>query len=123
MKEVIAVIRPKMVSKTKTALEELGINSLTAVRVLGRGKQRGIMGEVDIDYRPQIKEQGHSGGMKYVPKRFLSLVVPEDAVEAVVAAIVEVNKTGEFGDGKIFVCPVEHALRVRTGEIGESALL
>lgn len=83
MKEIIAVIRPKMVAKTKEALEALGINSITAVPVLGRGKQRGIAGEVDIEYRPGILEKGQSGAMKYVPKRQISIVVPDADVEAV----------------------------------------
>ncbi len=123
MKEVIAIIRPKMVAKTKTELEGMGINSMTAIPVLGRGKQKGIMGEVDIEYRPHIKEQGQSGGMKYVPKRYLSLVVPDSAVEAVIRTVIQVNKTGEIGDGKLFVCPVDDVLRVRTGETGDNAVL
>lgn len=123
MKEVIAIIRPKMVAKTKAELEGMGINSMTAIPVLGRGRQKGIMGEVDIEYRPHIKDQGQSAGMKYVPKRYLSLVIPDNAVEAVVRTIIQVNKTGEVGDGKIFVCPIGDVLRVRTGETGDSAVL
>ncbi|SHN73310.1 P-II family nitrogen regulator [Desulfitobacterium chlororespirans] len=123
MKEVIAIIRPKMVAKTKAALEAIGINSITAIPVLGRGKQRGIMGEVDIEYRPQIGEQAPSRGMKYIPKRQISVVVQDQEVDTVVQAIIQVNKTGQFGDGKIFECPVDEALRVRTGETGAKAIL
>ncbi len=123
MKEIIAIIRPKMVSKTKEELECMGINSLTVIPVQGHGKQRGIMGEVDIEYRPHIAEMGQDGGMKYVPKRYVSIVVPDDAVDAATRTIVEVSRTGQVGDGRIFICPVEDALRVRTGETGEHAIL
>ncbi|WP_010254205.1 P-II family nitrogen regulator [Treponema primitia] len=122
MKEVIAIIRPKMVGKTKEALDALGHPSITALSVLGRGKQKGIAGEVDIEYRPHILEGKHSG-MKYVPKRQLSMVVKDGDVDAVIKTIVDINRTGQVGDGKIFVCPVDEALRVRTGETGESALV
>lgn len=123
MKEVIAIIRPRMVAKTKAALEAIGINSITVTPVLGRGKQRGIMGEVDIEYRPHIGEQAQSRGMKYIPKRQIAVVVQDEEVDTVVQAIIQVNKTGQFGDGKIFECPIDEALRVRTGETGDNAIL
>jgi nitrogen regulatory protein PII 2 len=122
MKEIIAVIRPKMAGKTRDALERLGIFGITALPVFGRGKQKGISGEVNIEYRPHILE-GHHSGMKYIPKRQLSMVVQDDTVDEVVKAIVEVNQTGQIGDGKIFVCPVEDGLRVRTGETGNAAIV
>ncbi|MDR1948796.1 MAG: hypothetical protein LBQ38_05355 [Spirochaetaceae bacterium] len=62
MKEIIAIIRPKMVGKTKDALEKLGVPSITARAVLGRGKQKGIAGEVDIDYRPHVLDEGTHRG-------------------------------------------------------------
>lgn len=123
MKEIIAIIRPKMVSRTRTALEKLGVASFTVLPVMGRGKQRGLMGEVDIEYRPQVVAQSHRRVMKYIPKRYVNIVVPDRIADAVVATIVQVNRTGEFGDGKVFVCPVEESLRVRTGEVGDDALL
>ncbi len=61
--------------------------------------------------------------MKYVPKRFLSIVVQEADVKSVVQAIIKVNQTAQIGDGKVFVCPVEDALRVRTGEVGVQAIV
>lgn len=122
MKEIITVIRPKKVNATKEILEELGIPSMTAIPVLGRGKQKGIESEVNIEYRPGVFEQSKNTKMKYIPKRYLSIVVNDELVDKVVNAILTINKTGQFGDGKIFVCPVEDALRIRTDEIGEIAV-
>jgi nitrogen regulatory protein PII 2 len=122
MKEIITVIRPKKVNATKEILEELGIPSMTAIPVLGRGKQKGIESEVNIEYRPGVFEQSKSNGMKYIPKRYLSIVVSDEMVDKVVNAILAINKTGQFGDGKIFVCPIEDALRIRTDEFGEIAV-
>jgi Nitrogen regulatory protein PII len=111
-----------MMSATKKALDALGYPSVTAVAVLGRGKQRGIADEVDIELRP-LNPSAKSGGMKYIPKRQITLVIPDRDVDNVVRAIIEVNRTGEIGDGKIFVCPVDGALRIRTGQRGEEAIL
>lgn len=123
MKEIFAIIRPKMMSPTKAVLEELGYPAITAIPVLGRGKQRGIAGEVDVEMRPELLEQNKTRGMKYIPKRQLSIVVKDEDVGPVADAIIRVNRTGQFGDGKIFVCPVDDALRIRTDETGESAIL
>lgn len=123
MKEIIAIIRPRKVNATKEILEKLGFLSITAVAVLGRGKQKGIVGEVDVDFRPGVLEKSKSFGMKYVPKRQISVVVPDANADEIVQAIIKVNKTDTIGDGKIFVCPVDNALRVRTDEEGEKAIL
>lgn len=122
MKEIIAIIRPKKVEATKEALEQLGFPGLTAVSVLGRGKQRGIAGEVNFDISPEFLARGKSAGMKYIPKRLLSIVVKDAQVEEVVNTIIKINQTAVIGDGKIFVCPIDDALRVRTDEKGNSAL-
>jgi nitrogen regulatory protein PII 2 len=123
MKEITAIIRPKKVGATKCALERLGFPSLTAEAVLGRGRQRGIASEVNIDLPPELLSQGKSGGMKYVPKRMLTLVVPDDDVDAVITTIINVNQTAQVGDGKIFVSLIDDALRVRTGEQGDKAII
>ena len=71
-----------------------------------------------------LQGQGKSGGMKYIPKRLLTVVVPDaDAADAVVKTIVRVNQTAQIGDGKIFVCPMDNAIRVRTDETGDKAVL
>lgn len=123
MKEITAIIRPKKVGATKMALEQLGFPGLTAEAVMGRGRQRGIAGEVNLDLSPELLSRAKSSGMKYVPKRMLTLVVPDEEVDLVVRAIVGVNQTAEIGDGKIFIGPVDDALRVRTNERGERAIL
>jgi nitrogen regulatory protein PII 2 len=123
MKEIIAIIRPKKVGATRDALEQLGFSSMTAEAVLGRGLQRGIAGEVNVECSPAALAKVISGGMKYIPKRLLSIMVRDTDVDVVVKTIIEVNQTAQIGDGKIFVCPLDDALRVRTGEQGESAVL
>lgn len=122
MKEIITIIRPKKVNATKVALEKLGIPGMTAIPVLGRGKQKGIASEVNIEYRPGILDESKNGGMKYIPKRYLSIAVQDEDVDAVLDVIIKVNKTGQFGDGKIFVCPIEDAIRIRTDEQGSAAI-
>lgn len=126
MKEIIAIIRPKKVVATKDALEKLGVPSITAVSVLGRGKQQGIASELNIDIRPNLVTQGRLAGMKdmkYIPKRLVYIVVCDKDVDAIVKAIIEVNQTSQIGDGKVFVCPVDDAIRVRTDEHGDGAIL
>lgn len=126
MKEIIAIIRPKKVVPTKEALDKLGVPSITAIPVIGRGKQRGIANELNIDVRPNVLEQGRLAGMKdmeYIPKRLLSIVVRNEDVDKIVETIIKVNQTSQIGDGKIFVCPVDNAIRVRTDEQGDSAVL
>lgn len=124
MKDVMAIIRLNMINKTKEALSAAGISSFTATgRVLGRGK--GL-----VDFRllkgaeegsPEAIEQ-LGMGPKLVPKRLLTVVVPDDKVQLVVDTIIKVNQTGNAGDGKIFVLPVLESYRVRTGEYGDEVL-
>ena len=123
MKEVIALLRPKKISATKEALAALGIPSITAEAVLGRGKQRGIASEVSFPIGTELLVKSRSGGMKFVPKRCLTIVVDDKIVDEVVKSVVEINQTAQVGDGKIFVCPVDDAVRVRTDEKGKAAVL
>lgn len=122
MKEIIAIIRPKKVEPTKDALEKMGFPSLTAEAVIGRGRQRGIAGELNYEVTPEMLSKEKSGGMKYVPKRMLTLVVEDKDVDAIIKEIVKINQTAQIGDGKIFICPVDNAVRVRTDESGDAAL-
>ena len=125
MKEIIAIIRPKKVTPTKAALEKLGFPSITAVQVVGRGKQQGIASELDIEIRPSALVRSKTAGLKYmeyIPKRMLSIVVSNEDVDVVVKAIIAVNQTDQIGDGKVFVCPVDDAVRVRTDEQGDEAI-
>ena len=124
MKEIMAIIRQNKINTTKEALSEAGITSFTATgRVLGRGK--GL-----VDYRMlHGAEEGHveaidqlGDGPRLVPKRLLTVVVSDDWKDKTIQTIIEANRTGNSGDGKIFVFPINEAIRVRTGEIavGES---
>ena len=121
MKEIMAIIRPKKVTKTKEVLDSLGFPAMNAVRVLGRGKQKAILNEINFEINePKLFEM--EGSMRYIPKRMVSLVVPDEDVSLVVEAIMKVNHTGQIGDGKIFVSPIEEALRVRTMEKGDESI-
>lgn len=123
MKEIIAIIRPKKMGPTKNALVTMGFPGITAVSAIGRGKQRGIAGEIGCEIPAELHGQGKSGGMKYIPKRLFSIVVHDADVDQVVQAIIRVNQTAQIGDGKIFVCPIDNAVRVRTGEEGQKAIM
>jgi nitrogen regulatory protein PII 2 len=123
MKEVMAIIRLNMMNVTKRALSDAGYYSLTTLKVMGRGK-----GNVDY-FLLQGAENGQeeavsqlSPSPKLIPKRLITLVVADDQVPNVVKAVMEVNRNGKRGDGKIFILPVADAVRVRTGETGESAI-
>ena len=113
MKKIEAIIRPEKLNEVKDALDDLGFHGMNLVQVTGRGAQRGVV------------HQGRGGEtvtVDLLPKVKLELVVPDDAVEPVIAAIVRRARTGQIGDGKIFVMPVEEAIRVRTGERGKVAI-
>ncbi len=123
MKEVIAIIRMNMMNKTKRALADVGVVSLTARKVMGRGKGKVdylLLKGAEEGYEEAINQL--APGPKLIPKRMLTLVLPDEMVDAAVQAIVHVNQTGNPGDGKVFVCPVLDALRVRTGESGQVVL-
>jgi nitrogen regulatory protein PII 2 len=121
MKEVMAVIRMNRINATKRSLNEAGITSFTATgRVLGRGKgmvDYRILHGAEEGYQEAISQLGD--GPRLVPKRLITVVVSDDWVERTVEAIIKVNKTGNAGDGKIFVLPVDEAIRIRTGERAE----
>ena len=123
MKEILAVIRQNKMSETKAALTAAGIYSLTATRVLGRGKGgvdfRVLRGAED-GHEEAISQLGQ--GPRLIPKRMLLLVLPDDRVPVAVEALIKANQTGKPGDGKIFVLPTSDAYRVRTGETGDLAL-
>jgi nitrogen regulatory protein PII 2 len=127
MKQIIAIIRMNKINATKQALSLAGFPAVTCRKVLGRGKKK-------VDYElinnllngteiasPQIAE-GISEGHRLVPKRQIMLVVRDEEVGEVVKIIIEQNQTKCAGDGKIFVCPIEKVVRVRTGELNEAAL-
>ncbi len=123
MKEIIAFIRPSKMNDTKEILDKLNVSSVTAIPVLGRGHQRGINTVLSgIDVHPDILAKANTHGMKFVPKRMLIITAQNENVDIIVDAIVKSNYTGFIGDGKIFVCPTDDAIRIRTNESGDEAL-
>lgn len=123
MKEIIAFIRPSKMNATKVKLDELNIPSVTAIPVLGRGNQRGLNTELSgIEISKDVVSKGRVSGMKFVPKRMLVIVAKDEDVDTIVDIIIKANKTGYIGDGKIFICPTDNAVRVRTKESGDAAL-
>ena len=115
MKEVVAILRPERWTQTKARLQQLCVPAFTQQRVLGRGRARGLQ------YLPRQGATRHTG-IQYLPKRMVSWIVEDVQVEPLIQAIMEVNRTGHIGDGKIFVLPVDEAVRIRTGDRGSEAL-
>ncbi|MEA5129404.1 MAG: P-II family nitrogen regulator [Proteiniphilum sp.] len=123
MKEIIAMIRPSKMNATKKSLDELNVSSMTAIPVFGRGNQRGINTILaGIDVGKDVLMKSHIAGMKFVPKRMLVIVAKDEDVETIVNVIIKSNRTGYIGDGKIFICPTDNALKIRTKESGDAAL-
>ncbi len=112
MKLVAAIIKPFKLDDVREALSEIGIAGITVVEVKGFGRQKGHTelyrgAEYVVDFLPKIK---------------VEVAVDDDKVESVVEAIIGAAQTGKIGDGKIFVYPLEQAIRIRTGESGPEAL-
>lgn len=112
MKRVEAIIKPFKLEDVKDALSELGITGLTVTDVKGYGRQQG---HSEL-YR------GAEYVVDFVPKVKIDVVVKAEQVDEVVKALVESARTGKIGDGKIFVSPIEKAIRIRTGEQDEEAV-
>ena len=112
MKKVEAIIRHFKLEDVKNALSECGIDGMTITEVRGFGRQKG---HTEL-YR------GAEYVVDFLPKLKLEVAVAEDRVEAVIEAITNAASTGKIGDGKIFVTPIEQAIRIRTGETGAEAL-
>ena len=112
MKEIIAIIRPERLEVVKMALEEIGCHGMTVIEVKGRGRQLGVTESYrGTDYRIDL-----------LPKTRLEIIVNDAEAEEVIQNIVKNAQTGDIGDGKIFISPVEDVVRIRTGERGEKAV-
>jgi nitrogen regulatory protein P-II 2 len=112
MKFIVAVIKPFKLDAVRDAVAAVGVHGLTVTEVKGFGRQKG---HTEI-YR------GAEYAVSFLPKVKLEVAVAASQVEAVVEAIIGAAKTGQIGDGKIFVLGVEHAVRIRTGETDDAAL-
>ena len=112
MKQITAVVRPSKVDAIKEALVAIDIVGMTIRDVRGFGRQKG-----------QVERyRGNEFTVEFIPKVHITTVVNDDKVEAAVNAISHAARSGEIGDGKIFVSPVEEVVRIRTGERGSAAL-
>lgn len=112
MKKIEAIIKPFKLDEVKEALQDVGVQGLSVIEVKGFGRQKGHTelyrgAEYVVDFLPKVK---------------IEVVLESDQVEAAIEAIIDAAKTDKIGDGKIFVSPVEQAIRIRTGETGSDAL-
>ena len=112
MKKIEAIIKPFKLEEVKAALAEIDVQGMTVSEVKGFGRQKGHTeiyrgSEYTVDFLPKIK---------------IEVVIPDERLEDAIKAITTVAKTGKIGDGKIFVLPVERAVRIRTGETGDTAV-
>jgi len=112
MKKIEAIIRPERVGMVRKALEEIGYGGMTMTEVKGHGVQRGVTQQW----------RGNTYRVDILPKVKLEVVAKDSQAEQIVAAICEHGRTGEIGDGKIFITTIDDVVRMRTGERGEAAL-
>lgn len=112
MKKVEAIVKPFKLEEVKEALAGIGIQGMTITEVKGFGRQKGH------------KElyRGAEYVVEFLPKMKIEVVVPDDTVDRTIKAVVDAASTGRIGDGKIFVYPVDDAIRIRTGESGDIAI-
>jgi nitrogen regulatory protein P-II 1 len=112
VKKIEAIIRPHLLDAVKTSLQDVGVEGMTVSEVKGCGRQKGHT----ETYR------GSEYKVEFVPKVKIEIALPDELVDQVIDAILKSAKTGKFGDGKVFVTPLEQVVRVRTGEYNERAL-
>jgi nitrogen regulatory protein P-II 1 len=112
LKKIEAIIKPFKLDEVKEALQDIGLQGITVLEARGFGRQKGHTelyrgAEYVVDFLPKVK---------------IEVVVADEMVEKTVEAIIQASRTGKIGDGKIFILPVDDAIRIRTGEHGEEAI-
>lgn len=112
MKKIEAIIRPHLLENVKDALQNLGVQGMTISEVKGFGRQKG---HTEV-YR------GSEYKVEFIPKIKIEIALDDDLVESVLETIVNTARTGKFGDGKIFITPLDGVVRIRTGEQGVNAV-
>lgn len=140
MKEIIAIIRRDKLPVTKEALAAIGLPSLSIQSAEGRGKQRGDVAcslqDMDLDGQTcnsvhvKLKPTPSAYALEhtlpkvalFIPKRLLTIIATDADAPVIVKTIIDVNKTGQHGDGRVFVCPIEDARMIRTGATGAEAV-
>ena len=144
MKKIIAIIRNEKVEETKAALMKIGVNGVTFLHVTGRGPQKGMIpsrlpaggcppyigrhplrtqNDIPVSAYLTSRPAENEKIPGFLPKRMLIIVANDSDVRPIINALIATNRTGCHGDGKIFVCPMISAIRVRNGEQGDSALV
>ncbi len=144
MKEIIAIIRTDALESTKKSLESIGVKGITFSDVIGRGRQRGTIQALDreasmrrrvggymLQQRGVITDEEYPRyilpvekeiDLGFLPKKMLVMITEDDDVPSIVQTLIMANQKGRHGDGRIFVCPLEDSIRIRTGEHGDQAL-
>lgn len=148
MKQIIAIIRDEQIEMTKLSLESIGLRGITFLYVTGRGQQKGKVSTQELGTslnrhmrmqlesvppgnHPKDSKTGVAGSpfypdsvfvFSFLPKRMLIIVAHDVDINRIVQAIVDANQTGRHGDGRIFICPMISAIRIRTGEQSDKAL-
>ncbi|MGD0339079.1 MAG: P-II family nitrogen regulator [Bacteroidota bacterium] len=112
MKKIEAIVRPQTIEDAREALLEAGVTGMTIIEVRGIGRQKG---HTEL-YR------GSEYQIDFLPKMKIEIIVPDKILETAVSTIMRVAKTGQIGDGKIFISTIDEAIRIRTEESGDSAL-
>ena len=112
MTKVECILRPDRILDVRNALGNLGIKGMTVTEVIGCGLQKGHTRD---EWNTEIN-------INLLPKTKIEMVVTDNLVDGVIKAIIEISRTGEIGDGKIFTYPIGNAIRIRTGETGENAI-
>jgi nitrogen regulatory protein PII len=112
MTKIECILRPAKIMEVRNVLGNLGVKGMTVTEVIGCGLQKGHTRD---DWNTEFN-------INLLPKTKIEMVVSDDMVDEVIRAIIEISRTGEIGDGKIFTYPIGNAVRIRTGETGESAI-
>ncbi len=112
MTKIECILRPDRILDVRNILGNLGIKGMTVTEVIGCGLQKG---HTQDDWNTELN-------INLLPKTKIEMVVPDGMVDEVIKAIIEISRTGEIGDGKIFTYPIGNAIRIRTGETGENAI-
>ena len=112
MKKIEAIIRPEKLETVRQALEQVGCSGLMITEIEGHGKQKGVVQQW----------RGEKYKLEVLPKIKIEIVTKDQDVERIIKTIIDSAKTGDIGDGKIFIYNIENAIRIRTGEKGESSV-
>lgn len=115
MVKLECILRPSNIVEIKDALTNIGLHGMTVTEVIGCGFQKGHVSEGELNWNTELN-------INLLPKIKVEMVVPDESAEEIIGTIIKIAKTGEIGDGKIFVSPISDAIRIRTEERGIKAI-